>query len=323
MLNSDNLTSKATETVVVDLSNDRTRHDLELVVDSTAGEPQPSSRTSVESGDDQPVTSMEFHTNRYAANGPLPDTSASLDGLEDGVARLEVENQADVMATNESVVFDESCGIEMTEAKPEEDDVLGSSSQTGADHSFTKDLKSLEVELDSLQFSLKKFCTAELLTGSNKFACVVCTKLKAEEKQKHSNQEEDEGPNSPALGQDGDLGQDEGPSLPKKNDFDTLQHGQEDEEANSPERGGVGEDPDFPEISDTMDHHRRITDETEDDSQCDSQGEDKVETAVTQQENHDSSDSTENNQHGDREVVELKDGGSHTDEGERRMIVIG
>lgn len=40
-------------------------------------------------------------------------------------------------------------------------------------------LERLKVQLDSVEGSLKRFCTPELLTGSNKFACAVCTKEKA------------------------------------------------------------------------------------------------------------------------------------------------
>ena len=40
-------------------------------------------------------------------------------------------------------------------------------------------LERLKVQTDSVEGSLKRFCTPELLTGSNKFACAVCTKEKA------------------------------------------------------------------------------------------------------------------------------------------------
>ena len=40
-------------------------------------------------------------------------------------------------------------------------------------------LERLKVQVDSVEGSLKRFCTPELLTGSNKFACAVCTKEKA------------------------------------------------------------------------------------------------------------------------------------------------
>ena len=372
--NSDNnSTSIATET------GDRPKDDL---MDSAAGEPQSLSTTSVEGGDDQGVT--EIGMNGYAASGPLPDTGASLDGpvggvaglvggvagLVDGVAGLELKNQKD--EPNES----ENCGIEMTKnsgsltAKPEDEGILASSSQTaavGADsENGSRDLKSLEVEFDSLQFSLKKFCTAELLTGSNKFACVVCTKLKAEEQQPSEQEGEDgvpnsleqgqdEGPNPPEQGQDEgpnppEQGQDEGPSPPEQGQDEgpnPPEQGQDegpsppeqgpdegpnppeqgqDEGPNSPEQGqdegpnpqrGLDKDPDLPEISDTEVLYR-ITGEchsVEDDGQCGSQA------SVTQQENLDSSDSTENNQHDDREAVELKEEDSHTDEG--ITVIIG
>ena len=215
--NSDN-NSIATET------GDRPKDDL---MDSATGEPQDLSTTSVEGGDDQGVT--EIGMNGYAASGPLPDTGASLDGLVggvaglvDGVAGLELKNQKD--EPNES----ENCGIEMTKnsgsltAKPEDEGIHASSSQTaaiGADpENGSRDLKSLEVEFDSLQFSLKKFCTAELLTGSNKFACVVCTKLKAEEQQPSEQEGEDGVPNSLEQAPDEGLeqGQDEGPNPPEQ-----------------------------------------------------------------------------------------------------------
>ena len=40
------------------------------------------------------------------------------------------------------------------------------------------------IQLDSLQASLKKFCAPELLTGKNRFACIFCTKKKMEETNK-------------------------------------------------------------------------------------------------------------------------------------------
>lgn len=51
-------------------------------------------------------------------------------------------------------------------------------------------LERLKVQVDSVEGSLKRFCTPELLTGSNKFACAVCTKEKAGKKTDLEQEEE-------------------------------------------------------------------------------------------------------------------------------------
>ena len=98
----------------------------------------------------------------YASSGPQPDPNELTELL--GGLRLD-DNDASVHAGEEE---------EQAEGKEAGDD----DGDPGATPTATPTtaLKELYVQNDSVEGSLKRFCTPELLTGSNKFACDVCTK---------------------------------------------------------------------------------------------------------------------------------------------------
>lgn len=96
----------------------------------------------------------------YAAEGPLPDTRSTVIGDEEQTNVTQYSTEVhQVSEPTESV----QPNVEATLAE-----------------SLVHTFESLKVQPDSLEASLKKFCTPELLSGANKFACVVCTKLKYE-----------------------------------------------------------------------------------------------------------------------------------------------
>ena len=79
----------------------------------------------------------------------------------------------------------EAIALDETETSVKEDEE-GGGEKKGRDSDGSHDatsggiLERLKVQIDSIEGSLKRFFTPELLTGSNKFACSVCTKEKAE-----------------------------------------------------------------------------------------------------------------------------------------------
>ncbi len=129
----------------------------------------------------------------YAADGPVLDTNSMSEPREGG-NDLGLITTADSECTSnleETMEQQETANIETAQAIEESEPVQAVSSPNVESNttslaagpepeSLVRRFKSLNVDPDSLEASLKKFSTPEQLTGANKFACVVCTKLKYE-----------------------------------------------------------------------------------------------------------------------------------------------
>ncbi len=120
---------------------------------------------------------------------PLPDTTAADDGddpLPDTTAADDGDDPLpDTTATDplsDTIVSDTIVSEPTPEPTVQQTKTARTKLDTDAaiPKSLVQTLASLKVQPDSLEASLKKFCTPELLTDANKFACVVCTKLKYE-----------------------------------------------------------------------------------------------------------------------------------------------
>ncbi len=138
----------------------------------------------------------------YAADGPVLDTNSM---SELGERELDLGTAtADTQCTNnleETMEQQQTATMETAQAIEESEPVQVVTSANIESNttplasgpepdSLVRRFQSLNVDPDSLEASLKKFCTPELLTGANKFACVVCTKLKYES-QSDSNKPQD------------------------------------------------------------------------------------------------------------------------------------
>ena len=110
--------------------------------------------------------------------------TASVSDLAAKVTSLAVSEKSDQEIANSEEMVDQSANPEQSsDSIPVEVDSNTVSSTTvpvTESESVVQGFQSLTFEPDSLEASLKKFCTPELLTGANRFACVVCTKLKHE-----------------------------------------------------------------------------------------------------------------------------------------------
>ncbi len=128
----------------------------------------------------------------YAADGPVLDTNSMSElgeqGLNLGTATADTQHTNNLEETMEQ---QQTTTMETAQAIEESEPVQAVSSASIESNttplaagpepeSLVRRFQSLNVDPDSLEASLKKFCTPELLTGANKFACVVCTKLKYE-----------------------------------------------------------------------------------------------------------------------------------------------
>ncbi len=128
----------------------------------------------------------------YAADGPVLDTNSMSAlgerGLDLGTATADTQRTNNLEETMEQ---QQTATMETAQAIEESEPVQAVSSASIESNttplaagpepeSLVRRFQSLNVYPDSLEASLKKFCTPELLTGANKFACVVCTKLKYE-----------------------------------------------------------------------------------------------------------------------------------------------
>ncbi len=135
----------------------------------------------------------------YAAEGPLPDTGTIQDtnsvhvplpdtgtiqdtnsvpdasNVQDTSTEVEQEEAINIECNTEEVMDQQPEPIETAQFKPNTE-----LAQAALPESLVQPFESLKVQPDSLEASLKKFCTPELLTDANKFACVVCTKLRYE-----------------------------------------------------------------------------------------------------------------------------------------------
>lgn len=132
-------------------------------IDPATGEPQTVSiatnKQNEEENREQNVQDSTFMD--YASAGPQPDLKEVTE-LLGGINLTENEPSGTV---------EENQGREEVDHGGEEDQSVSANEQAAP--------KEQQVPSDSLEGSLKRFCTPELLTGSNKFACSVCTREKA------------------------------------------------------------------------------------------------------------------------------------------------
>ena len=164
---------------------------------------------------DQPDESSQALVATYVKEGPKPDGEndsaiavENLVGELATVSLIEDDNSCKEAITSESqadTTTSEHDGLHQNEGTNDvnspptsqlfpktADTCISSNSNPGCERSESllrgdsvknkpSSIESLKVEADSLEGSFKKFCTPELLTGSNKFACAVCTKEKQEQ----------------------------------------------------------------------------------------------------------------------------------------------
>ena len=97
----------------------------------------------------------------YASAGPQPDQTDVAEKLE-GIT-LDGDDSPKSFGVEEGQVEESTEDSELVNLPNKADTILSAA------------LEELKVPTDSLEGSLKRFCTPELLTGSNKFACAVCT----------------------------------------------------------------------------------------------------------------------------------------------------
>lgn len=106
--------------------------------------------------------------------------------LLDGSKETDVEGVSDSVAlfSGEPVKNATESGIEQVgasqhlDSQPEEPSQGASKEASSAVPLLGENTTAQSFQVDSLQACLKKFCSPELLTGNNKFACTFCTKEK-------------------------------------------------------------------------------------------------------------------------------------------------
>lgn len=119
------------------------------------------------------------------ADGCQNSTSCEQESCQhlDGSKEIDEEGVSDSVAlfSGESVKNATESGIEQVgtsqhlDSQPEEPPQGATSSATSL---VDENTAAQSFQVDSLQACLKKFCSPELLTGNNKFACTFCTKAK-------------------------------------------------------------------------------------------------------------------------------------------------
>lgn len=119
------------------------------------------------------------------ADGCQNSTSCEQESCQrlDGSKEIDVEGASDSVAvfSGESVKNATKSGIEQVgtsqhlDSQPEEPSQEPTSSAASL---VDENTTAQSFQVDSLQACLKKFCSPELLTGNNKFACTFCTKAK-------------------------------------------------------------------------------------------------------------------------------------------------
>ena len=184
-------------------------------IDPATGECKVVAMDTEEQEDTTESTTQEYVFPDYASAGPLPDQRDTARLLEDSTPN-ETEPLASVTEKGEeggakreereiaemlgAITLDETespptttCVREEREGgreKREDDEPVNLAA--GLDTTYTDAvLERLKVQVDSVEGSLKRFCTPEVLTGSNKFACAVCTKEKAGKETALEQKEED------------------------------------------------------------------------------------------------------------------------------------
>ena len=137
--------------------------------------------SSVVAEESNETTALHSTFTNYAAIGPQSDQNGVTKQLE--AILLDESNTPGSVREGEGKERDDSEPVSL----PDESDIVVDAPRPVAA------LKTLQVQDDSLEGSLKRFCTPELLTGSNKFACAVCTKDRAEQSMPLQWQEGEEG----------------------------------------------------------------------------------------------------------------------------------
>lgn len=193
-------------------------------IDPATGECKVVAMDTEEQTDTAETTSQGYIFPDYASDGPLPDqrdTTRLLGNNETEPLASErregeevEENKKDDNEITEllgAITLDETEssttgegkeGVGGGEMKREDNEPVNLAVCLDTTYSDAA-LERLKVQVDSVEGSLKRFCTPELLTGSNKFACAVCTKEKAR-KEATLEREEEKGKSEAGEGQKGE-----------------------------------------------------------------------------------------------------------------------